>query len=215
MTNLDSKDHPVVQEVNQLFRQLRHLPQERGRYSEARKMLTQLQTLVQTLVASGGNDYVEALQTEGYASLEIGRRAPTKPLKARYQEAGYEALCKAVDVRLSVGKDFRLALSAYNVGVDLNSVMHQPERARYYLLLSRSILKLAEANPTLPTIRFMISTNLAKCEVALGNNKKAARILRASIARYRPRFDHWNDLRAYASALELLGQILLEEVMMK
>lgn len=205
-----SSNNPVVLEAKELFGQLQAICDEKGRYAECRKLLTRIQRLTQTLAASAGEDYAEALQWQGYALLNIGRAARTKQLKARYLEAGYDSLCQAVDLKLQFKTALDLVFSAYNVGIDLVSVMHQPERARRYLLISRAAFKSLPVDTRLGDFRLMLSTSLARCEKALGNNEKAARILRASLSRYQPRLSRWDELRTYAQSCELLAQIMLE-----
>jgi tetratricopeptide (TPR) repeat protein len=210
MSEESSKHNPVVQEAKDLFGQLQTICLENGRYADARKLLIQIQRLAQSLADSADNDYAEALQWQGYALLNINRLARTRQMKARFTGAGYDSLCQAVDLKLQFKRDLSLVFSAYNVGIDLVVEMQQPERARRYLLISRAALKCLPAHTALRGFSLMVSTALARCEKGLGNNEKAARILRAGLVRYQPRLSRWNELRTYAQSCELLAQIMLE-----
>jgi tetratricopeptide (TPR) repeat protein len=215
MSKESSKLNPVVQEAKDLFGLLQTICLENGRYADARKLLIQIQRLARKLADSMDDDYAEALQWQGYALLNISRLARTGQMKARFTVAGYDSLCQAVDLKLQFKRDLNFVFSAYNVGIDLVVEMQQPERARHYLLISRAALRRLPDRSGLSAFSLMVSTALARCEKALGNNEKAARILRASLGRHQPRLSRWDELRTYAQSCELLAQIMLDALSTK
>jgi hypothetical protein len=212
-----ANENPTVAQIKALFGQVQQLAGNKGSIKEARALTSKIARLVKQVALSDANtqDRADAVNWLEYAMLALSRLSRRKDVQTKLRTEAYAIGAQAIALRLLGKRDRGVAFAAYNLGIDLVITEHRPAEAIGYLRTSRTILKHVPKEQIPRDFRLNLNRGIAQCEYDLGNRDKAARILRGTMGKNRPKLSNWGELRGFAHCQELLAQILLDNLAAK